>query len=148
MLNKLFGIPTSLNEYNDYVFGHEQLEKLKVDTETYKHGESFNKLIKHCEDNDIDWYIFTNAHVNWVEHFSKLMDIEIKNEKIIWPTDLDLLKPNMLAYERVESTIPNSSFVMVDDSKLNLEIPMKKPWNWKAVHFEEFHDVDYIIKKL
>ena len=73
---------------------------------------------------------------------------EIKNEKIIWPTDLDLLKPNMLAYERVESTIPNSSFVMVDDSKLNLEIPMKKPWNWKAVHFEEFHDVDYIIKKL
>ena len=150
MLNKMFDIPVTLKDYNDYVFDFNTIKKLKglVDLTTYEHGHSFKNVFDYCQANDISWYIYTNAHINWVIYFSYLLDIDIPLDKIIWPLNLSLLKPNQESYDTIEKELLNSNFIMVDDSMNNLVIPQSRPSKWTPIHFNEHHTAKKLVMEL
>ena len=148
MLNIMFNSRTTLEEYNEFVFDTNKIKKLNrfIDKETHTHGMKFNNVITKCENENINWYIYTNAHINWVKHFSNLMSLPINENKIIWPENLDLLKPHLKSYDRIDSMFPDHKFMMVDDSIGNLFIPEKKSWD--TMLFGPAHDADHIVRAL
>ena len=125
MLNKMFNKKVTIEEYDDYVFNKKSISRLDplVDGDTKKHMKSFENLFEVCDKTNIVWNIFTNAHINWVMHFSEVMGMDtISHNNVIWPeSKLELLKPNPKAYDRVEALFPEAtSFIFVDDSPVNL----------------------------
>jgi FMN phosphatase YigB (HAD superfamily) len=137
MLNQLFQKNVSLEQYNQFVFGKNNLKKLNklVDKDTFNHFIKFEKITNYCKKNGIDWNIFTNAHINWITNFCEFIDFDGFNEtKVIWPSDITLLKPNSKAYENAEKFIdfdPAKDIIFfVDDSSVNVE--SAKTRNWKT----------------
>ena len=137
MLNEMFMKPVTLEEYNDYVFNKHDLNKLSplVCSETKKHARSFINLIDYCEQTNKQWYIFTNAHLNWVMHFSSICDLPVTEDKVIWPRNLSLLKPNKESYDNIEKMFPNDNYMFIDDSEVNLDIPRSRS-KWIPIKFD------------
>jgi phosphoglycolate phosphatase-like HAD superfamily hydrolase len=133
MINALYNKKVTLEEYDDFVFSKQQLRHLYklVDKTSFHHMNNFNDVLKHCQEKDIDWYIFTNAHKNWIQYFTYLCDIEVPEQKIIWPSNVELLKPKVAAYDRVELKFQkDTTYTFFDDSSVNLIIP-KERYHWK-----------------
>ncbi len=152
MMNELFGVNTTLEEYNEFVFNKKSIQRLHklYDEDTKKHLRDFNKIFDFANDTNMSWYIFTNAHVNWVKEFGELGELEelTKDEKIIWPHSLDFLKPQNNAYDRVEKMFaPCEEFIFVDDSHVNLENPSQRK-NWFPIHFDKNDTSVSILKKI
>jgi FMN phosphatase YigB (HAD superfamily) len=142
-INKIFTKKTTLEEYNDFVFNTNAIKKLDnlIDFDTYEHANKFKDLISLN-----NTYIFTNAHINWIEYFSYKLDLFIPYSKIIYPTDISMLKPFPQVYENLDQKIDNN-IVFVDDSIKNLEYPMRLP-KWDVCLFKDASDVDLIHFKL
>ena len=139
--------PVTLEQYNNFVYSQNQLRLLNrfVDEETYKAGNKFNEIFTECDRMRIDWYIFTNAHINWILHFSKLMDLPVTSQKVIWPYTIENLKPKRMVYDSIERRFPNSDFVFVDDSDVNFCIPMQRE-NWRPVKYKgDIKDITHAL---
>jgi len=149
MINNMFNKNVTLQDYNEYVFNFDTIKKLKhlIDLPTYEHGHNFYKIINFCQLNNIKWYIYTNAHINWILYFSYLLDLPIGPKNIIWPFDLSLLKPYQVSYDLIEREI-NGSYIMVDDSLINLSIPNTRPNKWIPIHFKENDKADFILSEI
>lgn len=145
MLNKMFQLPVTLEEYNEFVFDKKQLQPLTkfIDKNTFEYTNSFNKLFDYCNKNNTEWYIFTNAHITWVEVFADTCNLDICNKKIIYPTDLKLLKPKLDSYKAIENKFSHDShFIFIDDHFDNLPYYRKR---WSALHYQRDNNVDHII---
>lgn len=128
MLNCLFKKPVTLEQYNDYMFNKKDLHELSwlVFPHTKQHAQSFIDLFNVCDNCNIDWYIFTNAHVDWVMHFARICELPIDEKKVIWPSTLDLLKPKAQSYDNIEKRFPDETLIFIDDSDVNLVIPQQR----------------------
>ena len=150
MINKRFVVDESdrvtLEEYNDYVFGKQHLRWLKhlVDDKTHAHAKDFNRVFEFCEKNNMQWYVFTNAHIEWVLYFSHLCNLPITMDKVIWPPTLQYLKPSRFAYDYVECRFPAGTFWFADDSQTNLQIPMQRE-RWVPMYFTKNHTADSLL---
>jgi hypothetical protein len=53
MLNNMFQLPVTLEEYNEFVFDKKQLQPLIkfIDKNTFEYTNSFNKLFDYCDKN-------------------------------------------------------------------------------------------------
>lgn len=143
MVNNLFDKSVTLEDYNEFVFDKKQMSRLDnvLDADTFAHMSDFNKVIEYCELNNIQWKVFTNAHSSWVTHFTERLGVEgVSNDKIIFPSDLESLKPNALAYDKVENAHADvDQFIFVDDSKTNLVIPDERR-QWIPITFHRHND--------
>ena len=150
MMNKMFDKKVTLEEYDDFVFSPKQLKTLNsaFDPDSRAYTNRFNNVYAHCEKTGIDCYIFTNAHKNWVTHFSRLSGLDIDENKIFWPTTTDTLKPKKLAYDTVENKFDKKQhYLFVDDSEVNLAVPRTLP-NWTTFLFEGHHDASTVIETM
>lgn len=148
MVNEMFNKNILLEEYDDFVFSKKQLSTLdKVfDDESKIYTKQFQTVYDYCENNNIECFVFTNAHQNWITHFSDLSGLEIDKQKIIWPHTTDLLKPKKLAYTNVEKQFgENTEYLFVDDSAVNLNIP-KTLDNWRTHLFHPNHDAFTVLE--
>jgi hypothetical protein len=155
MTNKLFGLDVTLADYNEFVFAPSNIARLTrvLDDDTMHHMKAFNHVIDFCEQNNLEWNVFTNAHMNWVMFFSELLGVQrITTSKVIWPgNDVHALKPNAMAYDNVEAVYANTDcFIFVDDSKANLVVPEERN-EWLPILFHKNYDtastvVDSLIK--
>jgi hypothetical protein len=68
-------------------------------------------------------------------HFSELCELPIEEKNVIWPQSLDLLKPKMLAYDNIEHMFPGETYMFVDDSEVNLQIPRQRS-QWIPIKFD------------
>ena len=146
MINKLFNKNTTLEEYNDFVFASDRLQRLnKLYTkEAQAHLSDFEKIFEYANTNNMSWFIFTNAHRDWVKNFTSFDD-----DKLIWPCTLDVLKPKLAAYDRVESMFSaNEKFIFVDDSRGNLLIPEHRPNKWKPIHFTKEDTAETLLHQI
>lgn len=146
MLNEMFSTPVTLQEYNDYVFDPNILDYLQkyICRNTYNNGYEFNKVIDFCEKNNTKWYIYTNAHINWVSVFSKSVNLHIPSDKIIYPLHMYNLKPNQKSYDSIENKFSQDAhFIFVDDQKNNLPICRKR---WSCYHYSSEKTTDDIIE--
>lgn len=139
MLNKIFSKSVSLEEYNDYVFDTSNIRRLAITKEIMAHGKAFKPIFDRYETS-----IFTNAHINWVNHFLDAFDLSPKY--VIWPQDLSYLKPHEKAYDYVDQCIHNSRKVFVDDSKVNLVYPQSLKWH--TMHYTESDSPEFIKQRL
>lgn len=148
MMRQMLKKNVTLEDYNSYLYG-DNLRWLSrfVDKPTYEHGNSFNRVLSFCEENNTEVIVFTNVHVNWVEHFTRLMDLPIKRSNIVWPSDTKLLKPNAFSYELLEAVFPSDTrFVFFDDSERNIA-RAERP-GWIPVLFGEDHTADYVVRSM
>lgn len=133
MINKMYQRNISLEEYNDFVFAKKHLMKLSklLDKQAISHTKEFDAVFKACEQDHIEYRVFTNAPATWVLHFSQLAKLTIDEENIIWPFDTDHMKPSEVAYDDVEKQFEEgSTFLFVDDSPLNLKaVSSRKRWH-------------------
>lgn len=139
MLNRLFNINTTLQDYNDYVFDKEKMCSLAkdVDVKTQSEFSSFLKLVKKCNDGNIDTAIFSNADARWIQHCVSMMkpDASTLMSNIITPSTINQLKPHKIAYDIVERRYPHhDEFWFIDDRKENLVEPSSRD-NWIPFHY-------------
>jgi len=150
MVNDMFGKKTTLEEYNEYVFNKAHLVRLNrlVCDNTVGHMKGFKKVFNECQKNDIDWAIFSNANINWVTHFAELGGLDdVTTERIIYPTTIDMLKPNKKAYDYIESVYREHDVVFVDDSAINLVDPRRRE-KWIPIHFQKTNNHTNILNIL
>lgn len=152
MLNEMFSKNVSLEEYDDFLFRKEQLVRLAtvIDEATRHHAKSYEKLFTICRQMDMNWHIFTNAHINWITYFSQLLEIdEIKEDKVIWPeSKMHLLKPNSEAYKRVENTVNSPyPYIFADDSKVNIEAICERE-GWDGIHIRTDSPIEEVINEI
>lgn len=150
LVNDLFGKRTTLEEYNDYVFNKDHLQRLNrlVCEKSVEDIRGFENVFKSCARNNMDWAIFSNANINWVSHFSELGGLlDVTPSKIIYPTTLDMLKPEKKVYDYIESVYEQSTVVFVDDSTINLVEPEKRD-RWIPVHFKKDNDHNSVLNVL
>ncbi len=138
LINQVFKNKTSLEEYNDFVFNKKTINKLEklLDDDTYKHAKQFQMFFEKD-----DTYIFTNAHINWIEFFTDRFEIPVAKDKIFYPKKLDMLKPFPKIYDHLDEKFDDILFV--DDSPKNLEYPSKLK-KWKVCLFKESNDIDLL----
>lgn len=145
MLNELFHKHTTLEEYNEFVFDTLLISKLDylIDEKTYNHGNAFTRMFE-CDNT----YVFSNAHLHWIEYFSESFDLNIQSKKIIWPQNINNLKPFARAYDTVHEKFGiHTNITFVDDSPKNLEYP-KTLSNWNPILFEPEDDIETLDHKL
>lgn len=137
MLNEVFHKRVALAEYNSYVFNPVAIKRLNnlVDNETAETFRAYEKVFEACLERGWDWRVFTNAHVDWVMHFSNLFASSITEDKIIWPKYTTEMKPYEDAYANCEAMMPDAAmFLLVDDSPTNLVHPKNRikwvPLQW------------------
>lgn len=152
MLNEMFGKAVSLEEYDEFLFAKERLARLAavVDKDTRRHAKSFDRVFDLCRDKGYSWHVFTNAHINWVLFFSKIIGIDdITENKVIWPqSKLELLKPNVEAYDRVEKIVQSSyPYVFADDSIVNIEAIMERD-GWIGVGVDTNSPTDDVVHRI
>jgi FMN phosphatase YigB (HAD superfamily) len=153
VLNKVFGKPVTLEEYNEYVFQKEDLVKLSRVLDGGSGGalefaNGFNRVLDHCTEYGLDCGIFSNAGPSWISYFSGLAGLRIDEEMVVTPRTTEFLKPKEAAYDRVEQHFTrDASFLFFDDCALNLEVPMQRP-NWVPFLFEQHDTADTVIASL
>lgn len=137
MMRSLFSSPTSLQEYNDFVFNKKNLAELlpSVEPDAQQHFASFRGLLGKCESAGVGCTVFSNADAMWVNFFLGALSKGTLKLDVLYPTALEELKPNKLAYDRAEDNYQSAQeFWMVDDSIVNLLEPGLRP-NWIPMHF-------------
>lgn len=152
MVNKLFNQNTTLEDYNDFVFDKKELVKLDrlLDLSTVEHMKSFEKIIRKCTENpdELNWRIFTNAHINWITHFCVKVGLhDYSEDKVIWPTELNFLKPNEDAYVTVENKLTKTDmFIFIDDSWVNLEAAQERD-GWQPILMKDNTEVEFVYNE-
>ena len=68
-------------------------------------------------------------------HFSSICDLPVTENKVIWPLNLTLLKPNKESYDNIEKMFPNDNYMFIDDSEVNLNIPRTRS-KWIPIKFD------------
>jgi hypothetical protein len=152
MLNEMFKKNITLEEYNDFLYNKERLSRLVsvVDEETRHHAKSYEKALYLCHAMNINWHIFTNAHINWITYLSELIDMGgITEDKIIWPENkMHLLKPNDKAYERIENMLPSQyPYIFADDSRVNIDAVRERD-GWDAIHVSTDSPVEDVVDEI
>lgn len=150
MLNDMFGKQTTLEQYNEFVFSKAQISRLDrcLSQESFAHTANFKKVFEQCKANNIEWNVFTNAHLNWALHFSHLTGLqEVVEEKVIYPKELSMLKPNPEVYASLSERFADKTIIFVDDSRINLE-PVTLEDGWVPIHFSKTDTASDITRLL
>ena len=136
MLNSMFDKRVSLEEYNEYVYDKTAMSNLKkqMDAQTIDRFVAFTETKELCENNNVDWAIFTNADRAWVDYFFKSCGWT-HTPPVHFPTSLSELKPNEAAYDKIERLYKDGRKLwFVDDQRVNLLVPKSRP-RWITMHF-------------
>lgn len=135
MLNDMFGIPATLQQYNEFVFDERKLRQVKTSTRALEGMADAQKLIQSCRHQGIPATIFTNCHPQWIKTTAVGL---ARTLPIVHPCDdIGLLKPNVAAYARVEEAYPENIFLFFDDSLVNCSAATSFSPNWISVPFSE-----------
>ena len=142
LLRQMLKRNVSLEEYNDFVFSRARVRRLAplLTRETVDHFQRFEGVLS-AE----SWSVFTNAHATWVTETSRMCGLPVDEADVIAPTSLEHLKPNPIAYERVEGLFPpDTRFVFADDSFENLVQRQR----WTCLTFDGRSGPDAILRAL
>lgn len=140
MLNNMFDNVTTLEEYNSFVFDRQtmaaEIHDADFDVQTHEQFGNIMNLIDKCNKADISTAIFTNACLSWVSYCTmKVAPRLLQKVQVIYPTRMNQMKPNYLAYDNVELLFPNKEeFWFVDDTKAHLLEPSKRD-NWIPFYY-------------
>jgi len=155
MLNEMFGKDVSLASYQEFVFCKKAMHDLDefFYHKSRHHTREFGEVFEYCASNDIACSIFTNAHPEWVSHFTALSGLGMDDTPVVFPETLDELKPNLAAYQKAAAILGGNggettgSYVFVDDSTINLDVA-EKEFGWKPFLFGRDHSATSIIELL
>lgn len=129
---KAMGYCTEISDFNSYVYGNINLESLFSVKDTHAQDiKEFKAMIMRVKENspETDIRLFTNAPDVWCQTVLQFMGMDAIPKLNMH----GLLKPNHLAYERVENMFPSERHIIfMDDKMINLRSVMRRP-TWERI---------------
>lgn len=119
------GDPSTVADFNREVFDAaflEEVRRMPRPDDTERHSASVRRLVARARSRGSAVYIFTNAPRSWVNLALSVTGLGATFEEgdLLICEEMGFLKPQAEAYRAVEERTGASSFLLVDDSAINL----------------------------
>lgn len=159
-LNELYDSTATIKDYCEYVYDNDfitQMNTLNKDTIFNENAIEVKRFIDRIKMQQIPFYIFSNASVEWCMMGMQMMDIDIEKIQVIgcnsevhgeWMS----LKPykqsyiNLLNHVHDTSGFPyKTQVIYVDDQMINLQPVLNNPY-WKSIWYNSTKQSVYTDK--
>lgn len=115
------GVDTSLEEYNEYVFGNIDWDDIALNLKNDDHEPIIDVYLLNKLQGQ-KCVLFSNAPRLWVDKTLEALGthVDILFDEVFSCETLDQLKPNEKVYKDIERRYPDDDLLFIDDSILNI----------------------------
>lgn len=161
-LREIYDSTVTIKDFCDYVYDRDfiaSMSSIKKDDQYYEHQIEVKNMINRIKAQHQEFYIFSNATVEWCQGALDMMDIPLEKNYIIGcNTEIHgknmCLKPEKHSYTKMMECVHENTgydyktqLVFIDDQFANLTPVMSNPY-WKTIWYTPDKEQPFYTDKI